>query len=68
VASWEHVLAAPPADDRRQALWLQHAVGFVLAEDVRGYAGARGISAMFLSSKIPPPAAADGYRLTCPGG
>lgn len=32
------VLATAPSDPRRHELWLQHAVGRILIEDVRGYA------------------------------
>ncbi len=38
MASWEHKLATPPKTPRAQELWLQHAAGFILFEDVRGYA------------------------------
>lgn len=31
-------LAAPPSEDRERELWLQHAAGFILFEDVREYA------------------------------
>ena len=38
MASWEYELAAPPSDRRALELWLQHAAGFILFEDVRRYA------------------------------
>ena len=34
----ELTLVPPPDDPRRRELWLQHAAGLVLFEDVRGYA------------------------------
>lgn len=34
----EYTLADPPTEDRARELWLQHAVGFILFEDVRRYA------------------------------
>jgi hypothetical protein len=34
-------LVPPPADDRQRELWLQHAAGFILFEDVRQYARER---------------------------
>lgn len=38
MASHEYTLAAPPTEARARELWLQHAVGFILFEDVRRYA------------------------------
>ena len=32
------ILGPIPASDRRRELWLQHAAGFILFRDVRGYA------------------------------
>ena len=34
----EQELADPPTSERRRALWLQHAAGFMIFRDVRGYA------------------------------
>jgi len=34
----EYTLADPPTEPRARELWLQHAVGFILFEDVRRYA------------------------------
>jgi hypothetical protein len=41
VAASDYDLASPPLDDRARALWLQHAVGFILFEDVRRHAQER---------------------------
>jgi GNAT superfamily N-acetyltransferase len=38
VASSDLELKSPPPDERRFELWLQHAAGRILFEDVRGYA------------------------------
>jgi hypothetical protein len=38
MASWNFELADPPTDERGRALWLEHAAGFILFEDVRRYA------------------------------
>ena len=38
MASGDFVLAEPPADPHARQLWLQHAAGLILFEDVRGYA------------------------------
>lgn len=38
MASWQFELQAPPMGDRAIELWLQHAAGRILFEDVRGYA------------------------------
>ena len=35
MATEHYVLAAPPEEPRLRALWLQHAAGFILMEDVR---------------------------------
>jgi hypothetical protein len=34
----DFVLAPPPTSERRRELWIQHTVGFILFEDVRGWA------------------------------
>lgn len=36
--AWQLELSTPPQADRAVELWLQHAVGRILFEDVRGYA------------------------------
>lgn len=41
MATWRHELADPPDDPRERELWLQHAAGFILIEDVRRYASDR---------------------------
>ena len=38
MATWEKELAEPPADARGRELWLQHGIGLIVFEDVRGYA------------------------------
>lgn len=38
MASDEFELAPPPEEPRERHLWLQHAAGFILFEDIRGYA------------------------------
>ena len=38
MASWQLELQAPPKDPRELELWLQHAAGRILIEDVRAYA------------------------------
>ena len=38
MATSEFELAPTPADPRERELWMQHAAGFILFEDVRGYA------------------------------
>ena len=38
MATWEHELADPPSEPRALELWLQHAAGFIVWEDVRKYA------------------------------
>ena len=38
MATWQHELVDPPADPRARELWLQHAAGFIVFEDVRRYA------------------------------
>jgi hypothetical protein len=41
VSSGDYVLGPRPSDDRLRDLWLQHGAGFVMFEDIRGYARAR---------------------------
>lgn len=38
MAASEHELSAVPKDKRARELWIQHAAGFILFEDARGYA------------------------------
>jgi len=38
MGSEQFTLGLMPSDERERALWLQHAVGFIFFEDVRGYA------------------------------
>jgi hypothetical protein len=38
MATWQHNLADPPTEPRARDLWLQHAAGFIIFEDVRRYA------------------------------
>jgi hypothetical protein len=38
MATWQHELIEPPTKQRDRELWLQHAAGFILFEDVRRYA------------------------------
>lgn len=38
MATWQHELIDPPAEQRARELWLQHAAGFIFFEDVRRYA------------------------------
>ncbi len=38
MSSHEYRLTAPPQQPRQRELWLQHAAGFILFEDVRRYA------------------------------
>lgn len=33
-----YLLANPPEDDRSKELWLQHAAGFIIFQDMRNYA------------------------------
>jgi hypothetical protein len=37
----DYVLASPPTEPRDLELWLQHAAGFILLQDVRGFAVSR---------------------------
>lgn len=38
MATWEHELDAAPTESRARELWLQHAAGFIIFEDIRRYA------------------------------
>ena len=38
MASFNFKLSEPPSDSRQRELWLQHAIGFILFQDVREYA------------------------------
>ena len=38
MATWQHQLVDPPTEPRARELWLQHAAGFIIFEDVRRYA------------------------------
>jgi len=38
MATLQYELADPPSEPRARELWLQHAAGFILFEDVRRYA------------------------------
>lgn len=38
MATWDYVLAEPPTEARAREVWLQHAAGFILCEDVRRHA------------------------------
>jgi hypothetical protein len=38
MATWEHELLDAPTEARARELWLQHAAGFIVFEDVRRYA------------------------------
>ena len=38
MATYNYQLAGPPESKRARELWLQHAVGFILFEDIRRYA------------------------------
>jgi len=41
MATWQHELVDPPAEPRARELWLQHAAGFIVFEDIRRYATER---------------------------
>ena len=41
MATSQHQLANPPKEPRARELWLQHAAGFIIFEDVRRYARER---------------------------
>jgi hypothetical protein len=38
MATWQHELVDPPTEPRACELWLQHAAGFIVFEDIRRYA------------------------------
>lgn len=38
MATWQYELAEPPTEARSRELWLQHAAGFIIFQDVRRYA------------------------------
>jgi len=38
MATWERELVEPPMEPRARELWLQHAAGFIVFEDIRRYA------------------------------
>src|SRR6476620_984596 len=38
MATWQHELVDPPAETRARELWMQHAAGFIVFEDIRRYA------------------------------
>jgi hypothetical protein len=38
MATWQHELGDPPTEPRARELWLQHAAGFIVFEDIRRYA------------------------------
>jgi hypothetical protein len=38
MATFQYELVDPPTDERARELWLQHAAGFIVFEDVRRYA------------------------------
>jgi len=38
MATWKRLLADPPPPGRARDLWIQHAAGYILFDDVRGYA------------------------------
>jgi hypothetical protein len=38
MATWQHELVDPPSEPRARELWLQHAAGFIIFEDIRRYA------------------------------
>jgi len=38
MAAFDFNLSEPPSDSRQRELWLQHAIGFILFQDVRDYA------------------------------
>ena len=41
MATWQHELVDAPTEPRARELWLQHAAGFIIFEDVRRYATER---------------------------
>ena len=38
MATWQYELLDPPSEPRTRELWLQHAAGLILFEDIRRYA------------------------------
>lgn len=38
MTAFDFKLSEPPSDSRQRELWLQHAIGFILFQDVRNYA------------------------------
>ena len=38
MAAFDLKLSEPPSDSRQREIWLQHAIGFILFQDVREYA------------------------------
>ncbi len=38
MATWQYELVEPPSEPRARELWLQHAAGLILFENVRSYA------------------------------
>lgn len=38
MSAFDFNLSEPPSDPRQRELWLQHAIGFILFQDVRDYA------------------------------
>ena len=51
--TWQYELVDPPSESRARELWLQHAAGFIVFEDVRRYAMERiepGLSAEALAA------------------
>jgi hypothetical protein len=41
MATWKHELSQPPTEPRALELWLQHAAGFIVFQDIRRYAKER---------------------------
>jgi hypothetical protein len=52
MATWQHQLVDPPVEPRARELWLQHAAGFILFEDVRRYATERIDPALTAESRV----------------
>ena len=53
MATWQYQLVDPPSEPRARELWLQHAAGFIIFQDVRRYAMERiepGLSAEALAA------------------
>jgi hypothetical protein len=38
MATFDFELSEPPGDSRKRELWLQHAIGFIIFQDIREYA------------------------------